>query len=93
MDGTQQALTQALRSTYVSTFGIAFENELHRRLNPTATVGLTKTLGALLVEIVEDVMQNAGYAHVLEAYRQKDPLTSKYSPLCRQALDLFIAQL
>ena len=87
MNETAQ-LAERLNIYAIQTFGIEFENVLQLRMKQP---DINKTVGALLVDIVKELLEKARYAHVLEAYKRKDTAVKGYTPRCSQALDLYIA--
>ncbi len=90
-DRTAKELQDAARKATYEIFSSGFGLRLGKRLEE----GLDnrQTIGDLLVDVVEEELQDSIYAHidVLEAHRNRLPLTQKYSNLCRQALDLYLA--
>lgn len=71
----------------INIFNSDFRLTLYELLS--STVDPEKKHGDFLVDIVSSLLQKPGYEHVLKCYVSGDPLTTNYSPLCKQALDLY----
>lgn len=88
--GTAKELQDAAGKAAYEIFSLGFGLRISRRLEEG--VEPEKTIGDLLVGVVEEELQDNMYGSIdiLEAHRVRSPLTKNYSNLCRQALDLYI---
>lgn len=91
-ESTKMLKDAARKATY-EIFSLGFGLRLGKYLEEG--VEPEKTIGDLLVGVVEEELQDHVYAvpggiDIPEAHRSKSPLTKNYSKICKQALDLYL---